>query len=156
VFDVEHLTPSQKGAVAEAAITSGLIQLGLTVLRPVVEGQRFDLAIDLGRELVRVQCKLARRLGGVIYVNLQTSRCVPGGYVRTSYSATEIDAASRGHETTSSPPASGACSSEPADYGRRRKSPLADSYTTCVGKRGYSSAGRALPWHGRGRRFEPD
>jgi hypothetical protein len=24
------------------------------------------------------------------------------------------------------------------------------------GLRGYSSAGRALPWHGRGRRFDPD
>jgi hypothetical protein len=32
------LTPSQKGAAAEAAITSAVIQLGLTVLRPLCEG----------------------------------------------------------------------------------------------------------------------
>ncbi len=64
---MDHLTPSQKGAVAEAGITSMVIQLGLTVLRPLCEGRRYDLAIDLEPELLRVQCKLARRrLGRVV------------------------------------------------------------------------------------------
>jgi len=86
------LTPSQKGAVAEAAITAAAIQLGLVVLRPLCEGRRYDLAIDLEPELLRVQCKLARRRAGVLYVDLGTSRYTPRGYVSTSYSATEIDA----------------------------------------------------------------
>jgi PD-(D/E)XK endonuclease len=86
------LTPSQKGAAAEAAITSAVIQLGLTVLRPLCEGRRYDLIVDLEPRLLRVQCKLARRTGGVLAISLQTSRYTPNGYVRGSYSATEIDA----------------------------------------------------------------
>jgi hypothetical protein len=85
-------TPSQKGAAAEAAITSAVIQLGLTVLRPLCEGRRYDLIVDLEPALLRVQCKLVRRRGGVLMVRLETSRHTPRGYVFTSYSATEIDA----------------------------------------------------------------
>jgi PD-(D/E)XK endonuclease len=57
---MNDLTPSQKGAVAEAAITAAAIQLGLVVLRPLSEGGRYDLMIDLDPALLRVQCKLAR------------------------------------------------------------------------------------------------
>jgi hypothetical protein len=89
---MDHLTPSQKGAVAEAAITAMAIELGLTVLRPLCEGRRYDLVIDLEPSLLRVQCKLARRLGGVLSVHLQTNRYTPAGYVSTSYTAAEIDA----------------------------------------------------------------
>jgi hypothetical protein len=90
--EVDDLTPSQKGAVAEAAITAMAIQLGLVVLRPLCEGRRYDLAIDLEPELLRVQCKLARRLPGVLSVHLRTSRYTPGGYVRTTYTPEEVDA----------------------------------------------------------------
>ncbi|TMK25315.1 MAG: hypothetical protein E6G62_05650 [Actinobacteria bacterium] len=86
------LTPSQKGAVAEAAITAAAIQLGFVVLRPACEGGRYDLAIDMDPALLRVQCKLARRVGGVLSVNLQTCRYTPSGCVRTSYDASEVDA----------------------------------------------------------------
>jgi hypothetical protein len=89
---VKALTPSQKGAAAEAAITAAVIQLGLTVLRPLCEGRRYDLIFDLEPTLLRVQCKLAKRVGGVLVIRLQTSRYTPGGYVFTSYSAKEIDA----------------------------------------------------------------
>ncbi|MEA2140583.1 MAG: hypothetical protein QOC91_682 [Solirubrobacteraceae bacterium] len=89
---MKALTPSQKGAAAEAAITAAVIQLGLTVLRPLCEGRRYDLIVDLEPRLLRVQCKLAKRAGGVLSIRLQTSRYTPGGYVYTSYSADEIDA----------------------------------------------------------------
>jgi hypothetical protein len=89
---MENLTPSQKGAVAEARITGAAIELGLTVLRPLCEGRRYDLMIDLDPALLRVQCKLAQHRGGVLYVPLYTSRYTPRGYVRTSYTAEEIDA----------------------------------------------------------------
>lgn len=89
---MRQLTPSQKGAAAEAAITAGVIQLGLTVLRPLCEGRRYDLVIDLEPDLLRVQCKLARRVAGVLSVNLKTNRCTPGGYVSTSYTSGEVDA----------------------------------------------------------------
>lgn len=86
------LTPSQKGAAAEAAVTAAAIHLGLVVLRPLCEGSRYDLIIDLEPELVRVQCKWAQRLDGVLSIRLATSRCTPRGYVRTNYSAEEVDA----------------------------------------------------------------
>jgi hypothetical protein len=89
---MDKLTPSQKGAAAEAAVTADVIELGLTVLRPLCEGQRYDLVIDLEPQLLRVQCKLARRVGGALHVRLQTSRHTPGGYVFTSYTPAEIDA----------------------------------------------------------------
>jgi PD-(D/E)XK endonuclease len=78
---MDDLTPSQKGAVAEAGITSMVIQLGLTVLRPLCEGRRYDLVVDLEPELLRVQCKLARRVVGVLSVRLKTNRLTPAGYV---------------------------------------------------------------------------
>jgi hypothetical protein len=45
-----------KGAIAEAAITAAAVELGFVVLRPLVEGRRYDLIIDTGPELLRVQC----------------------------------------------------------------------------------------------------
>jgi PD-(D/E)XK endonuclease len=68
------------------------IELGLTVLRPLCEGRRYDLVVDLEPRLLRVQCKLARRVNGALYVCVKTNRCTPGGYVSTSYTADEIDA----------------------------------------------------------------
>jgi hypothetical protein len=90
---MRELTPSQKGAAAEAAITAAVIQLGFTVLRPLCEGRRYDLMFDLEPALLRVQCKLARRVGGVLAINLATCRYTPGaGYIRSRYSPAEIDA----------------------------------------------------------------
>jgi hypothetical protein len=89
---VNELTPSQKGAAAEAAITAMVIQLGFTVLRPLCEGRRYDLVIDLEPQLLRVQCKLARHLEGVLTVQLKTNRYTPNGYVSTGYTSTEVDA----------------------------------------------------------------
>jgi hypothetical protein len=88
---MKDLTPSQKGAAAEAAITAMTIELGLVVLRPFPEGRRYDLMIDLEPELLRVQCKMARRVSGALLVALQTNRCTPNGYVSTAYTAAEID-----------------------------------------------------------------
>jgi len=92
VQPVRALTPSQKGAVAEAAVAAAAMELGLTVLRPLSEGRRYDVVIDCEPTLLRVQCKLARRHLGVLVVALQTNRCTPDGYVSTSYTAAEIDA----------------------------------------------------------------
>jgi hypothetical protein len=46
--------------MAEAAITAAAIELGLVVLRPFPEGRRYDLVIDNGARLLRVQCKRGR------------------------------------------------------------------------------------------------
>ena len=80
-----------KGAIAEAAIASAAIELGLFVLRPMVEGRRYDLVIDTGPRLLRIQCKWAPRRGAVIAVQLATCRHTPRGYVRSTYTADEVD-----------------------------------------------------------------
>ena len=89
---MRELTPSQKGAAAEAAFTASVIQLGFRVLRPLCEGGRYDLLIDLEPQLVRVQCKWANRGNGVLSINLNGCRLTPGGYVRSTYTAEEVDA----------------------------------------------------------------
>ncbi|HEV2998055.1 MAG TPA: group I intron-associated PD-(D/E)XK endonuclease [Solirubrobacteraceae bacterium] len=89
---MKNLTPSQKGAAVEAEVAAAAIRLGLPVLRPLNEGRRYDLVIDLDPRLIRVQCKLARRMGSVLVVGLRTNRCTPGGYVSTTYTTAEVDA----------------------------------------------------------------
>jgi PD-(D/E)XK endonuclease len=80
-----------KGAIAELAIASAAIELGIQVLRPLVEGRRYDLVFDTGERLLRVQCKWGRLAGTVVIVNLTSNRCTPHGYVRTVYDADEVD-----------------------------------------------------------------
>jgi hypothetical protein len=89
---MNELTPSQKGAVAEAEIAAAAIRLRLQVLRPLGEGGRYDLAIDIGEKLLRVQCKWASRVGDVLTARCITSRHTPHGYKRTTYTADEVDA----------------------------------------------------------------
>jgi hypothetical protein len=86
------LSPSQKGAAAEAEIAAALIRLDLVVLRPLCEGGRYDLVLDVGARLLRIQCKWASRRGSVLSARCLTSRHTPGGYLRSTYSADEIDA----------------------------------------------------------------
>ena len=86
-----ELTPSRKGAIAEAAIVKACIDLGLEVLRPFGEGRRYDLVIDNGAQLLRAQVKWAVRRGAVIHADLGTSRYTPNGYVTTTYRPEEID-----------------------------------------------------------------
>jgi hypothetical protein len=87
------LTTNQKGAIAETQIAAAATQLGIPVLRPIVEHGRYDLAFEVNSRLLRVQCKWGRldEAGGVVIVALQTSRFTPSGYVRTSYTAEEVD-----------------------------------------------------------------
>jgi hypothetical protein len=87
-----ELSSSRKGAVAEAEIAAAAIHLDLVVLRPLCEGGRYDLVLDTGSRLLRVQCKWASRHGNVLSARCVTSRHTPAGYVRSTYSAHEIDA----------------------------------------------------------------
>ena len=86
-----ELTPNQKGAIAEAAVIKEAVLLGMDVYRPVVAGCRYDLILDTGPALLRTQCKWANREGDVVVVRGRTSRHTPRGYVRTTYSAADID-----------------------------------------------------------------
>ena len=88
------LTTNHKGGIAETKIAAAATELGVSVLRPIVEHGRYDLAFELGERILRIQCKWAAldEAAGVIKVNLQTCRHTPNGYVYGSYGADEIDA----------------------------------------------------------------
>jgi hypothetical protein len=86
------MTPNQKGAIAEAAIALHAMRAGIFVLRPVMEGSRYDLVFDTSGRLLRVQCKWAPRSGDAVNVRARTCRRARGGaYVRGVYSAEEVD-----------------------------------------------------------------
>lgn len=55
-----------KGDLTVAELTVRFIRLGWTVLKPVTELSRYDLAIDRGRGLERVQCKTGKLKAGRI------------------------------------------------------------------------------------------
>jgi hypothetical protein len=85
------LLPGQKGAVAESGIMQAAARMGVPVWRPVFEGSRTDLILEVGRRLLRVQCKWAARQGDVVVVRCGTCRRGPNGFIRTTYSADEIE-----------------------------------------------------------------
>ena len=79
-------TPSEKGAIAEAEFAAAALRLGFVVARPVSEGRRYDVILDTGPRLLRVQCKWAPQHGEVVLIRTRTSRYTPtAGYVRTTY-----------------------------------------------------------------------
>lgn len=81
-----------KGNAAELAIAAEAARLGLEVWHPLTEHGRCDLVLGIAGRLYRVQCKWARRSGEVVQINLETSRRTADGYVRTRYTADEVDA----------------------------------------------------------------
>jgi prevent-host-death family protein len=85
------VNPSQKGAIAETAIAAAATKLGFAVYLPVADGGRCDLVLGVGSALLRVQCKTAVRRGEVLAVNARTSRRSAHGYVRSAYTAAEVD-----------------------------------------------------------------
>ena len=70
----EHMfvnNPNHKGNVAELAIATEAARLGLSVLKPLTEHERYDLVLGIGGRLLRVQCKWGRKKGDVISVQPQ-------------------------------------------------------------------------------------
>src|SRR6185312_2484167 len=88
---VQAWSTSRKGAFAEAEIAATAIRLELPVFRPFVEGGRYDIVIDVGSQLLRVQCKWASRIGDVLNSRCATRRHTPRRYIKTTYSTDEID-----------------------------------------------------------------
>ena len=85
------LTTNQKGLVAETAIVHECVKRGVGVARPLDDAP-YDLILDLGTRLLRIQCKWAVRRGAVIVI--PTRRCRRGreGHIHRSYGVDEIDA----------------------------------------------------------------
>jgi prevent-host-death family protein len=157
------LSSNRKGAIAETKIAAAATELGIAVLRPIVEHSRYDLAFEIDDRLLRVQCKWGSldEEGAVIRVNLQTSRHTPHGYVFTQYTADEIDAVAVYCGELER------CYLLPISLvaGRRgiwlRTIPPRNQQRACINlatdfdlARGCSSAGRATRWQRVGQGFE--
>lgn len=85
--------PNHKGNIAELAIAKEAASLGLSVLKPLTEHERYDLVLGIGGRLLRVQCKWGSCQGDVIVVRLKSSYHSPTrGYVVATYDQTEVDA----------------------------------------------------------------
>lgn len=85
------LTTNQKGTIAEAAVVFECAKLGIPVARPL-DDQRYDLILDVGSSVLRVQCKWAARRGVVIEIRCHTCRRGREGLIHRSYRTGEIDA----------------------------------------------------------------
>ena len=84
---------NHKGNVAELKIAAAAADLGIGVYKPLTEHGRCDLIFDVEGVLLRVQCKWARPQGDVLLIQTGGSYHSPTkGYVRSTYSANEIDA----------------------------------------------------------------
>ena len=86
-------SPNVKGAVAELEIELAATRLGVPVLKPVAEHGRYDLGLEIGGRLLRVQCKWGRLIddGALIAVRVGGNRSTPAGYVRSVYTKDEVD-----------------------------------------------------------------
>ena len=85
--------PNHKGNVAELAIATEAAKLGLSVLKPLTEHERYDLVLGVGQRLLRIQCKWGTCQGDVIRVHLRSSYHSPTrGYVVKTYDRSEVDA----------------------------------------------------------------
>jgi hypothetical protein len=84
---------NRKGAIAEMKIATAATELGVPVLRPVVEHGRYDLGFEIGDHILRVQCKWGAldEAQALVKVSLRTSWLTPAGYVRSPYLPSEID-----------------------------------------------------------------
>ena len=71
-----------RGNAAEGAVLNAFVQRGFGVLVPFGGGQPYDLVVELGSALLRVQCKRAWPSGGCLVFN---SRGTDHGNGRRSY-----------------------------------------------------------------------
>ena len=85
------LTTNQKGALAETALAKAALEVGYDVYRPMFEGGRYDLIVDTGGRLLRVQCKWAPLQRDVVVVRSYTARRNADGLLRHPYVAGEFD-----------------------------------------------------------------
>jgi prevent-host-death family protein len=84
---------NRKGNVAELAIAAEAARLGISVLKPMTEHERYDLVLGVSERLLRVQCKWGSSDGATISVRLISSYHSPTrGYVTKTYAADEVDA----------------------------------------------------------------
>jgi hypothetical protein len=77
------------GDISEAQVITAFTKLGYHVLLPLGENHRYDLVVDDGKHLFRIQVKTGRVRGGVIKYHCSSSHAHRGGTARPYFG--EID-----------------------------------------------------------------
>jgi PD-(D/E)XK endonuclease len=85
------LSTDQKGALAEAKIAAAAIELGVGVSKPI-SPLPYDLVFELGKRLLRVQCKWAVLHGQTIELRCRRCRRGPSGLIHQRYDDGAVDA----------------------------------------------------------------
>lgn len=80
-----------KADIAESAVTTQLLKRGFRVLRPVGDRLPYDLAIDNGEKLIRIQVKSAWGHKGVYNVDTRWTKTNRRKMLRTRYAANDFD-----------------------------------------------------------------
>ena len=80
-----------KSDIAEAAVVFELLRKGLKVLRPVGDRLPYDLGVDRGGRLVRVQVKSAWSRADKYIVDCRRTRTNRRRMVRARYRASDFD-----------------------------------------------------------------
>jgi hypothetical protein len=86
----ECASPSGKGNLSESKVLTAYIQAGFTVSMPFGGGAPYDLIIDTGEKLLKVQVKTGRLRNGCVLFAAQRIRGHHGTQ-RYKYRAGEID-----------------------------------------------------------------
>ena len=60
------MNTKQVGEISETAVKLALLRLGIAVLQPVGDNQRYDLVADVDSQFVRLQVKTARLSSGSV------------------------------------------------------------------------------------------
>jgi hypothetical protein len=81
----------QKGELAVLAVCKRCMEKGIWVSRPVVEGCRYDLILDDGHELTKIQIKYVSAKNGVARVSLRKVNNGKGYLNKRLYTSNEID-----------------------------------------------------------------
>jgi hypothetical protein len=83
----------RKAETARVKVEARALELGVICSRPVVEGSRYDLVLDIAGKLYRAQIKYSNRApshsSGAIHVSL---RSTAGQGAARCYAADEVDA----------------------------------------------------------------
>lgn len=80
--------PFKRGNAGEAVVLARYVEVGLLVSTPFGVGAPYDLVVDTGAELLRVQVKTGRVRNGVIEFETRRTR---SRTLRNSYKEGEVD-----------------------------------------------------------------
>lgn len=79
------MTTKQIGDISEAQVITQLLQAGVSVSVPFGDRDRYDLIVDTGKQLLKVQVKTALNKGDFILVKACSITTENGKYVTTTY-----------------------------------------------------------------------